>query len=103
MDADRLRQMADAAEEKWGGGWYCWESETDDDFRMESREDAQLVSVLGPDAARLLADAMDALQGVVLDPEAIEHPRAPSTVTRGMREHMAAVLARFAALGEDTT
>ena len=104
-----LRELLDAATpgpwkiHNWNEGWVHHDGDPHNVpatrvFKTIFGDDARLIA-LAPDLASLVLDMADALQGVVADPEAIEHPRAPSTITRGMREHMAALLARVERLG----
>jgi hypothetical protein len=58
---DRLRQLVDNAQDPRAGKWYSG-------MALQEMgcdpEDASLIAALGPDAARLLADAMEQAQGM---------------------------------------
>jgi hypothetical protein len=72
--------------------------------RARYADDAALIAVLGPDAARLLADAMDALTNDSCKHE-WDSGRLPCDYGDGPIETWCVrcnMLARFAALGEDT-
>jgi hypothetical protein len=112
MTSDRLRQLADAATPgPWYVGWPdgsgersiltdearddysvpCVVAEGTDDWGIKHGvlryEDAALIAALGPDAARLLADAMELVGEIGW----AEEPTA---------NRIGDLLARFAALGE---
>lgn len=96
MTGDRLRQLADAVEDEVTPGDPIWLVSDDDIEVWAHSADARLIAALGPDAARLLADAMDALQCSTL---ALRYQAGVSPLECG--ECSACLLrARFAALGE---
>lgn len=94
MTGDRLRQLADAVETEVTPGDPIWLVSDDDIEVWAHSADARLIAALGPDAARLLADAMDALEGVR------DWIRYGEGSEADAAEKMGDVLARFAALGE---
>lgn len=119
MTPDRLRQMADAAtQQRWefadlvedDGDHYpvvrtpenAWIAQGERCFTPDvEKANLRLIAALGPDAARLLADAMDEVAWLAsYDEEDCGEEACPDCRLARKRRDL---LARFAALGEDTT
>ena len=94
MTGKRLRQLADAVND--GDPWYLPVARGQGMISTRNEDEINFIAALGPDAARLLADAMDAL--------ACDHAvlRAQAGISPLMCGSCPPCVlhARFAALGE---